>query len=83
MLHKKIELFLHLVDDDLNGIGALKNTLEVLDLSRTWALSSEALVYCKDLVKLKSLKLIQCVGIEDVSPLKDCPSLEDLNVSLW
>ena len=72
-----------LEDDDLNGIGALKNTLEFLDLNFNRKLTYEALEHCKDLVKLKVLDLSGCTGINDLSPLKDCSNLEELNVSLY
>ena len=67
-----------LVDDDLNGIGALKNTLEVLDLNFNHGLTNESLVHCKDLVKLKILSLFSCGGINDLSPIRDCLNLEEL-----
>ena len=60
----------NLVDDDLNGIGALKNTLEVLQLEGNDNLTNEALVHCKGLVMMKSLKLRSCSGINDLSPLQ-------------
>jgi len=69
-----------LVDDDLNGIGALKNTLEDLNLGFNGELTNEALVHCKDLVKLKKLNLLHCDGINDLSPLKYCLNLEDLDL---
>ena len=70
-----------LVDDDLTGIGALKNTLEELNLSCNRRLSNNALVSCSDLVNLKRLNLYACWGLDDLSPLKDfCLNLEDLNV---
>ena len=72
--------YCELVDDDLNGIGALKNTLEVLDLSSNYDLTNEAVVHCKDLVKLKILKLNVCVRIHDLTSLKDCSKLEELEV---
>jgi len=37
-------------------------------------------VHCKDLVKLKKLVLWRCM-VDDLSSLKDCFSLEELNVS--
>ena len=71
----------NLVDDDLNGIGALQNTLEELDLSSNDDLSNNALVSCSDLVNLKRLNLSDCLGLNDLSPLKDfCLNLEELNV---
>jgi len=70
-----------LVDDDLNGIEALKNTLEVLDLGGNENLTNEGLRNFNDLVKLKKLNLRFCHGISDLSPLKDCMKLEALYVS--
>jgi len=65
----------NLVDDDLNGIGALKNTLEALHLSSNSELTNEGLV------KLKVLKLDGCDGIDNLLQLLNCASLEELNVS--
>jgi len=65
----------------LDGIGALKNTLEVLDLNANVKLTKEALIHCKYLVKLKNLNLRYSHGIDDLSPLKDCLNLEELDVS--
>ena len=73
--------YCELVDEDLNGIGKLENTLEVLDLSHNDNLTNEGLMHCKDLVKLKKLNLRGCHGITDLSPLKDCLNLEKLDVS--
>jgi len=70
-----------LVDDDLNGIGALKNYLEVLDLGYNYELTNKALVHCKDLVKLRRLCLCNSGGINDLSPLEDCLGLEELDVA--
>ena len=71
----------NLVNEDLNGIGALKNTLEVLDLGSNSKLTNEALVHCRDLATLKILNLHQCSGITNLSPLKECLNLEELDVS--
>ena len=70
-----------LVDENLEGIGALKSTLEVLDLGRNWELTTEALTHCQELVKLKVLDLKGCKGVTDLSPLKHCLNLEELNVA--
>ena len=67
-----------LVDSDVNGIGALKNTLAELDLGGNYELTQQALVHCKDLVKLKILKLVSA-RINDLSPLKHCVKLESLD----
>jgi len=70
----------NLIDDDLNGISALKNTLEVLDLGSNSELTNAALVHCKDLVKLNSLNLCSCIGVDNLSALRGCLNLEKLSV---
>jgi len=69
-----------LVDDDLKGINALKNTLEELSIGGNDKLTTEALVNCRDLVKLKILGLNCCDGINDIAPLKGCVNLEELKL---
>jgi len=69
----------NLVNDDLKGIDALENTLEVLDLGFNGDLTNEALVHCKDLVKLKMLNL-ESTGINDLSPLKCLVTLKKLKL---
>ena len=71
-----------LVDGDLKGIGALKNTLEVLDLGSNLGLTSGGLMHCSNLVKLRKLDLRTCNSINDLSPLKDCVNLEELDVAI-
>jgi len=58
----------------------LKNTLEVLDLSMNSNLTNKSVVHCRDLVTLNKLSLYSCVGIDNLSPLKDCLNLEQLEV---
>ena len=72
----------HLVDDDLEGIGALKKTIEELYLDDNGWLTNKALIHFKTLVKLKCLILRRCGRITDLSPLAKCSvSLETLDVS--
>ena len=70
-----------LVDADLKGIGALKNSLEELVLSSNEELTTEALVHCSGLKRLKSLRLGFCDGVDDLSPLGGCVNLGNLDVT--
>ena len=66
------------VDDFLNGIGTLKGTLEALDLSvnRKLKYGNATLLLCKELVKLKTSKVVQ-------PTIKDCLSFEELILCRW
>lgn len=74
-------LMCEILDDNhtYTELNYISDTLEFLELCELTNIND--ITFCKKLKNLKTLLLIDCPNIEDISCLKDCPNLVYLKIS--